>query len=80
MMSLMVLAICSLPPLAIFLVALSGLNAGRFAVALPLIVSGGVLLLPLLSPAFRADDQAPGLRFSQQALTSAAYASLHTAP
>ncbi len=79
MMSLMVLAICSLPPLAILLVALSGLSTGRSAVALPLIVSTGVLLLPLLAPAFRADDQAPSLRFSQQALTSATYASLHTA-
>ncbi len=80
MMSLMVLAICSLPPLAILLVALSGLSAGRFAVVLPLIVSAGVLLLPLLSPAFRADEQAVSLRFTQQTLTSAAYASLHTAP
>ena len=80
MMSLMVLAICSLPPLAILLVALSGLSTGRFAVALPLIVSAGVLLLPLLAPAFRAEDQAPSLRFTQQTLTSATYASLRTNP
>jgi len=79
MMSLMVLAICSLPPLAIVLVAVTGLCTGRYPVALPLLVSAGVLLLPLLAPVFRADEPAPSLRFVSQTQATATYASLHTA-
>ncbi len=78
MMSLMVLAICSLPPLAIFAVAVTSLGTARFSVALPLLVSAGVLLLPLLSPAFRAPDQTLGLRFAPHMQVGATYASLHT--
>ena len=78
MMSLMVLAICSLPPLAIFIVAVTGLRTGRYSVALPLIVSAGVLLLPLLSPVFRADESAPSLRLVSQIQATVTYASLHT--
>jgi hypothetical protein len=76
-MSLMVLAICTLPPLAILVVAVTGLCTARFSVALPLIVSAGVLLLPLLSLVFRADEQAPSLRFVSQAQAGLSYASLH---
>ena len=78
MMSLMVLAICSLPPLAIFIVAVTGLRTGRYSVALPLIVSAGVLLLPLLSPVFRADEPAPSPRLVSQTQATVTYASLHT--
>ncbi len=78
MMSLMVLAICSLPPLAIFVVAVTGLGTARFSVALPLLVSAGVLLLPLLSPIFRADEPEPGLRLVSQTQATVTYASLHT--
>ncbi len=79
MTSLMVLAICSLPPLSVLAVAVIGLRTGRASVALPLVVSASVLLMPFLVPAFRADEHAPSLRFSQQTHTNAAYASLHAA-
>jgi hypothetical protein len=79
MTSLMVLAICSLLPLSVLAVAVIGLRTGRASVALPLVVSAGVLLMPLLAPAFRAGEQAPSLRFTQQTHTNAAYASLHAA-
>ncbi len=77
MMSLMVLAICTLPPLAIVVVAVTGLRTGRLSIALPLIVSAGVLVMPLLSPVLKAPDQTPGLRFAPQAQIGATYASLH---
>ncbi len=67
MTSLMVLAICSLPPLAIFVVAVAGLRTGQASVALPLVVSAGVLLMPLLSLAFRADEPVLSLRFNPDA-------------
>jgi hypothetical protein len=79
MMSLMVLAICSLPPLAIVLVAATGLCTGQYPVALPLLVSAGVLLLPLLAPVVRADGPALSLRFVSQTQATATYASMHTA-
>ena len=78
MMSLMVLAICSLPPLAIFVVAVTGLRTGRYSVALPLLVSAGVLLLSLLLQVFRADELTPGVRFVSQTQSAVTYASLHT--
>ncbi len=78
MMSLMVLVICTLPPLAILVVAVTGLCTARFSVALSLIVSAGVLLLPLLSPVFRADEPAPSLRLVSQTQAPVTYASLHT--
>lgn len=78
MMVMMVLAICGLPPLAILVVAATGLSAGRHAVVLPLAVSAAVLALPLLSPLLRTPEAAPGLRFQPQALGAAGYASLHT--
>ena len=77
MMSLMVLAICSLPPLAIFVVAVTGLRTGRYSVALPLIVSAGVLLIPLLLPILRADEPPSSRRFVSQAQAGLTYASLH---
>ena len=77
MMSLMVLAICTLPPLAIFVVAVTGLHTGQFLIALPLIVSAGVLLVPLLSPVFQVDEQVPSLRFVALTQPAVTYAFLH---
>ena len=77
MMSLMVLAICTLPPLAILMVAVTGLGTGRYSVALPLLVSAGVLVMLLLSPVLKAPDQTSGLRSAPHAQIGATYASLH---
>ncbi len=64
MTSLMVLFVCSLPPLAIAGVALSGLATGRLAILMPLGMTAAVLLIPAVMPVLpAAPDHSSAVRF-----------------